>query len=145
MSAFQCSPSHIAAIIGTAHKLDPSRTSLPDMSREMARHPDLAAEYTDSASFAGALLARENARSLDHRYAHHSTAHAWAAPSALDCAMWYSRPLSPIALIKAIQCLDYQSCEHDAWSLSDAKRLLDQIARAAISKMDGYEEAAWSL
>jgi hypothetical protein len=48
-------------------------------------------------------------------------------------------------VIKAADCLDYQSCEHPEWDKSEAKQLLDAIRAAAISKLPGYEEAEWAI
>jgi len=56
----------------------------------------------------------------------------------------YAR-LSPVAVLKACSCYEYQSCEHPGWETSEAKRLIDSITQAAIAALPGYQDAAWEI
>lgn len=59
---------------------------------------------------------------------------------------WESAPrLTPIEVIKACDCLAYQSCEYDGWNDSKARRLLDDLKSAAINALPGYQEAPWGI
>lgn len=51
----------------------------------------------------------------------------------------------PIEIIKLCSSLEYQSCEHPGWDDSLAKKLLDEIRHAAITKLPGYDAAPWSI
>ena len=92
----------------------------------------------------GAIVARilraENIRSLRARYPSDYMKLVGDAP-------YTFRPVrenyTPVEVIKACHCLSYQSCEADDYDQTHAKRLLDQIERAAISHVPGYESAEW--
>jgi len=53
--------------------------------------------------------------------------------------------LEPIQVIKLVRSLDYQSCETDEWEMTLAAQQLRWISGEAISRLDGYEDAAWSF
>lgn len=53
--------------------------------------------------------------------------------------------LSPIEVVKAVDCLAYQCCEVDEWDETDAARTLESIRGAAITKVAGYDEAPWGI
>lgn len=46
-----------------------------------------------------------------------------------------SAPLAPEAVVKAVSCYDYQSCEHPQWHTSTAKAVVESIHRAAEARM----------
>lgn len=55
-------------------------------------------------------------------------------------------PLDDVAVIKAISCAEYQSCEHAAWEESEACRYLDNLSeriatRLGVSRDDLFEWA----
>ena len=52
-------------------------------------------------------------------------------------------PFSAVQVIKACNCLDYQSCEHDGWEASEAKSFLDSLISAACHRLPGYDAAEW--
>ena len=86
-----------------------------------------------------AELFEENCRSVDHRYAevnardYRYTARAGA------------RELSPVQVLKACNCLEYQSCEHPGWEDSQARANLEVIRAYAVRQLPGYEDADWTL
>jgi len=53
--------------------------------------------------------------------------------------------MSAIQVIKACQCYAYQACEADTWEASTAKCMIDAITAAAITHINGYSDAAWSI
>ena len=87
----------------------------------------------------GAMLHRENVASVNHRYSE-STVPAFVYDSTVE-----SLKVEPVQIIKAAHCLDYQSCEHDAWDKSEARQLLLQIIENAAYKFPGYESAQWEI
>lgn len=65
------------------------------------------------------------------------------------------RPLTPVEMLKAIRCLDYQSCEHDGWGESVAYKALEQLTDAALDRAGltddnyhnspEYDKAPWGF
>lgn len=87
----------------------------------------------------GALLHAENVKSVNHRYGSRSQEVFAFDNSALI------KMLKPVAIIKAANCLDYQSCEHEGWKFSRAKVIVEAIISHAITRLEGYEAAAWEI
>jgi hypothetical protein len=63
----------------------------------------------------------------------------------LYCFTYAARPLSPVQLIKAVHCLDYQSCETEDWETTLAWRICQAVVSAAIGRLPAYEAAAWEI
>lgn len=53
--------------------------------------------------------------------------------------------LEPVQILKAVNCLNYQSCEVEDWEDSDAKAVLDAIMHMAFRQLPGYDDAAWEI
>jgi hypothetical protein len=53
--------------------------------------------------------------------------------------------LSAVEALKAIICLKYNSCEHSTWKGSKAQKFLQLAQYTAISKLDGYDKAEWTI
>ena len=53
--------------------------------------------------------------------------------------------LKPVAILKMCDCLEYQSCETEDYRQTVAFDLLDDIRRAAIKALAGYEDAPWDF
>ncbi len=51
----------------------------------------------------------------------------------------------PVQVLKAIQCYEYQSCEHGGWEASEAKAFCDSLRSRTISGLPGYDDAAWGI
>jgi len=89
----------------------------------------------------GHMLKAENRRSVGHRY-------DTKEPADFYRATWFqlvSKPTTPVQTLKAIACYEYQSCEHAEWEQSEAKAFCDALTKRMISKLPGYEEAAWEI
>jgi len=84
------------------------------------------------------LLLAENTRSVNHRYRENTPVETIVFSS-------QDPTLSPIEVIKACDCLDYQSCETDDWHSTPACKLLESILSHAVRQLDGYENAAWEI
>lgn len=115
--------------------------------RECVREHD-ASRYavTISPDRLGDILWTENERSIEARY---PSDHAEML-TADYCLGYRYQPWSRIGLthaeaFKAIDCLEYQSCEHDDWRDSEAKRFLDVLRGALIGTLPGYGAAKWEV
>jgi hypothetical protein len=53
--------------------------------------------------------------------------------------------LTPIEIIKACHCLNYQSCEVPNWEKTKAYKIIQNIISQATTKISGYEEAEWGI
>lgn len=88
------------------------------------------------------MLQRQNMRSVNARYPQHDDSNA---PS-IDFLHYPLQPaISALQAIKAVQCLEYQSCKTADWRDTDAKRFCDWVMSEAISQLPGYEQAQWSI
>jgi hypothetical protein len=87
----------------------------------------------DTADEVGGMLWQENVASVCARY-EDDTADDYA--EVFDYA--YRDPgcvMTPGEALKAIGCLEYQSCEHDGWADSEAKRCLDALEARAVGML----------
>jgi len=86
-----------------------------------------------------AFLFEENCRSVDYRYGEVNPRdyRYENRPGA--------RELSPVQILKACNCLEYQSCEHPDWEDSRARACLASIRAQAVRMLPGYEDADWTL
>jgi hypothetical protein len=101
---------------------------LREQTRELTRHTQ---------DRVGAMLWNENRRSVDHRYDEANDREVYRfAPSKVT---------TPVAILKALDCYEYQSCEHDGWETSEAHAFCAALRRAMIHALPGYEDAAWEI
>lgn len=87
----------------------------------------------------GAMLLAENARSVNHCYDEDD----WEP-------VYLFHPLpgtpDPLVVLKAITCLEYQSCEHDGWLDSEARVFCQALRRVVITELPGYSAAeGWPI
>lgn len=92
----------------------------------------------------GLMLTLENHLSVNHRYVKASH-----IPEAIpDETFVYERPkliIDPVKVLKAIDCYEYQSCEHPDWKTSEAKAFCRALRGRAISSLPGYENSDWEV
>lgn len=55
------------------------------------------------------------------------------------------RVLTPGQVFKAIDCLDYQSCEHAGWRKSEAFAFLTALRHKVCAAVSDYEDAPWEF
>ena len=83
----------------------------------------------ETAPAIAAMLHSENVRSVNSRYSERARRTGFVYRSV---PIYYLRPED---IIKACDCLDYQSCEHKGWLRSNAKMALVAIRESAIDAM----------
>lgn len=91
-----------------------------------------------SADVVGQILLAENYRSVNYRYDEEE----------IDTLYHYRKPrivADPVQVLKAIRCLEYQSCEHPEWEQSEAWAFLQALQGFAINALPGYDDAKWSI
>jgi hypothetical protein len=132
MSAYVVHPHHIRALVTWAGARNLTYYLPGTGHRAIAGDEDRVAQ----------VLYAENVRSVAHRYRDFT-------PDDRPFVFRFERDavleLSPIAVVKACHCLAYQSCEHDEWGTSEAKRIVDAIEARAVRLVPGYDAARWEL
>ena len=92
----------------------------------------------------GQFLISENVASVRYRYADsdpESMIPDWTGlPYVLERSRATVRPTS-VEGLKAIDCYEYQSCEHPGWETSDASAFCESLRRGLIAALPGYSEA----
>lgn len=146
MSAFICSPEHIAELAIFAAR---SQESIHVPRVHMGEHPDHAYEPETLAAEYAYVLYQENIKSVKARYPNCNDSEL---PGPIDrpdsIAIGYDQIARPkvkdiVNILKMCDCLQYQSCETDEYELSKAYRLLSAIRSAAIRELPGYDGAPW--
>jgi hypothetical protein len=119
MSAFICNHSHVTALAVYA-----------------GRHRLLG---RTSPNQIGDRLHAENVKSVNYRYGEATR------PDFAMCEWAAFQAFSDAQILKAAECLRYQSCEHPGWKESDACRLLEAIIGRCSGPPSGYDEADWVI
>jgi hypothetical protein len=163
MSAYMHDPAHIDTLVHAALRFSSSGLtwqSGPNLSLDWQR---LKAYDYDAATRIGKILLRENAESMAYRYnmkdldndADGGTRSIeYLGYLALADEYKYSindngkpwRVLPAVAILKAIDSYEYQSCEHPEWKESEARHFCDALRHSLIERLPGYEQAeTWSI
>lgn len=126
MSAWICSRTHIAAVAKAAVQLGVIQ----------------AAQAVENAN----ALEVENFKSVDYRYREHNIREGEVTQADID----HAPILSLHGTLKAVHCLNYQSCEHPGWMNSNAEHLLAAIeaiakTRGAVEGSPAYESEPWGI
>ena len=85
----------------------------------------------------GQTLVNENFKSVNYRYNESDKPYKYIFEQVKN--------INPIQVLKAINCLDYQSCEHANWKKSNARKILDDIRDICINKLPGYDDFQWEI
>lgn len=105
---------------------------------------------SNNAEEIGAMLWNENVRSVSYRYPSDSLESLpgridspWLTPYTYSFMRTPYR--EPVAVLKAIDCYEYQSCETPDWEQSEAFAFCRALRRHVIGRLPGYDEADWSI
>ena len=131
MSAFAVSQNHIRALVNFAQ-------CYRQFSHGPFSYYHNAEHHKPSATELGQMLHAENVASVDYRYGN-------SEEPVQQFRDDFTKPISPVQCLKAIACLEYQSCEHPGWESSAAKAALDSLQHVAINALPGYEDASWEI
>lgn len=131
MSAFVVSPTHIDALLTFAQR--------PQYEAPACYYKgSVKVTFYDNLNAIGQILLDENVRSVNFRYTEQTDSPAYLYHP-------YRGNLPPVQIIKACDCLNYQSCETDDWKDTEAHLILDTIRERAINELPGMDEAEWEL
>jgi hypothetical protein len=103
---------------------------------------------TDDCQRAAEILLAENVRSVSYRYQDDDVSNlpgviAEAGTAIVYNPIWYLPPA--VAILKACDCYDYQTCENKDYPTTDAWKIVDTVRGYAIRSLRGYEEANWEI
>lgn len=135
MSAFVVNDKHLNALITWA-SLNNMRFHFASDGNRRKYDPSI----TEDAQALVEILYKENVRSVCARYPQDKPEDFLPAP-----VYNFVNGMSAIQIVKACNCLDYQSCETSDWKETDAYRIVDWIQSEAIAKLPGYNEAKWEI
>jgi hypothetical protein len=155
MSAFIVDKRHIDALLTAGLKSDqygPLRWLAPAPKNENAYRkgepwgPEAAKETNErrreltaeTAHQVGAMLVAENQRSVNFRYDEEKMEDLYEYEP-------YRGKLTPVQVLKAIACFDYQACETPDWDESEAKAFCNALMHRMIVELPGYDEAKWEI
>ena len=143
MSAFTVSDKHVSAILqGVYGKTHTGQNIWPSQNDPKAYHyhSGLLAKCQSEAN----ELMAQNIRSVNWRYrkSDHVPHDVLVGNVQLDLK---AVALSPLEVLKLIDCLDYQSCETDDWEQTISFGLLNRYRAMMIGKLPGYNEAEWAI
>lgn len=127
MSAFICSDTHILALVeaGRIYSYEHSPQSLDHSATSFQEIVD--------------ILLGENYRSVNYRYRNEMGERHKLTYKPIPMK-W-----SPVDILKACDCFDYQACETEDYTSSRAAKIIDKIRHLAIKKLSGYEKAPWGI
>ena len=161
MSAWICSPLHIKALAIFATNLTGHvfgrHTKTADgewIKTQVKEFPLVYLDFEEAQDLSDAttvarILMTENIKSVCHRYDEEEAKYYWQElnvdVSPADKTHFPKLRLTPIQLIKLIHCLNYQSCDHDEWDATLARKILATLEDHLIRTMPGYEEAPWGI
>lgn len=128
MSAFVVSDKHINSLLTWAN-INMDGINLPD-------GDILSFKVVDDLQKLAQILLDENYKSVNYRYNRNDSE---------TIEFHFTPVLTPVEILKACECFDYQACETNDYKESAAYRIIDWIKGSAIGKLPGYESAAWEI
>ena len=128
MSAFIVTKNHIDAIVTTLS------------AQECNSIKEILKNYGNNLDLIGLILWNENYKSVNYRYNENEKTPKYS-----------HRPksLKLMESVKAIDCLNYQSCERPDYESSEANKILSTLKDVLLNQMKNsnpeYEAAAWGI
>lgn len=128
MSAFIVTKTHIDAIVTTIS------------SQTCYSVKELVKNYQANFDLIGQILWNENYKSVNYRYNENEP----------NPTYFFSYKFVNLGQsLKAIDCLNYQSCEHPDYEKSEAKNILNTLGKVLLGKMKElnteYQKAEWLI
>src|ERR1700746_2319525 len=148
MSAWMVSKTHIDLIVATAFRGPKNAPRGWSQMRPYFADHQLSVEALDRL---GEELVKENLSSIHSRYPDTvSNPEGVPGPIAQYWLEEYIFPdstpaLTAVEALKALDCYEYQSCEHPEWEQSIAFKFCSSLRHALISTLPGYESAPWGF
>jgi len=153
MSAFVVSRNHIRYLVSAA--ADRNLTEIQDYPLSWSWEGEMhTLPFDDRAeqTWLGQMLWAENVKSVSYRYRDDETSELPGVVEEAeggfqygDHKPWSSSPITPVQVLKACDCYEYQSCEHPEWKQSEAYAFIQALRERAIEALPGYDKAQWEI
>jgi hypothetical protein len=146
MSAFICSPKHIATVAVAGFKV------ANDYDLHVYCGPD--SEYLRAPKPLAKLLMAENIRSVAYRYPKNVECSRPGQSGFDDEALIeeagrltdvVDTPSSIVETLKLLNCVEYQSCETPGYDKTPAAYAIRSLREHLVAFLPGYAEAPWSI
>jgi hypothetical protein len=151
MSAFVVSKSHIDALVHAAYFGPRDVHALPQQSGHWYKPNFRGCQNwaLDQMDEVGEMLVKENLSSIHARYPDTVT-DPEGTPGPVE-QYWLQRyehempkqKMGVVEALKALDCYEYQSCEHPEWETSEAFRFCRSMRHSLIGCLPGYDAAPW--
>jgi hypothetical protein len=150
MSVFMVSKEHIDAIIAVVAQ-GPAQSEQDRQQWEDSMKYGILPDSSDPLGELGNTLIRENLASINARYPdtvnHPERVPGPCEPYWLVPYVFHSPKRIPtvVEAFKLIHSYQYQSCEHNGWETSQAKRTCEKLINLLIMALPGYKSAKWEI
>lgn len=137
MSAFSVTNTHINTLISWAkHHIKEIRVYGNNPTSSNRFDLTISEQFTRC----GQLLRDANNASINYRYGQGACDDDYYPQHLSKAAQ-----LNPVAILKLLDCLSYQSCEPPNYEDGLAYKVINTIRSYAICKLAGYEESPWAI
>lgn len=123
MSAFIVSRKHIDSLV----------TAYLDEAQYYSRVMEIDIKHLNKI---GQTLIIQNAKSFNYRY---------NEKEPVELYRFNSVKQSPIQILKACHCYNYQACETPDYKNSEARSIIKKIEAYIMTQLPGYAEAQWEI
>jgi hypothetical protein len=135
MSAFICSQEHINAIVNFwCSTNEDLYIYMPEIEKPLIYSAHDCSDF----EMVGQILTDANYKSVNYRYDENEEPEKYKNDI-------FARSYPPVQILKALDCLTYQSCEFDGYYESLAYMIVEEIRHKAICKLPGYDESQWEI
>src|SRR5260370_18683384 len=93
----------------------------------------------------GRVLWRENIASVTHLYRNMSREELLEVFEAVEAYRFKPTRARPEAVAKIADYYDHQTCEHDAWQASEARKITLEIKAGYPATLPGYDSMPWGI
>jgi hypothetical protein len=144
MSAFMVDEAHIDYLVTAAQDL-----SRRDHDGAFRWYHAGEMHELDDETRVGRMLIQENLDSVLARYSDCTPEDVPGPipPPSPETYVWKRSRLevTAIQVLKAVNCFNYQACEHEMWTISDAYAFCETLKAVAVHQLPGYTEAKWCI
>jgi len=136
MSAFIVSTAHINALVnaGYANTLSWYAPADASLGRPRDERRTLTSDNLDAT---GQMLMQACVASVSYRYGSHEQIPHYRHTFRL--------PRPAVAMLKLLDCYEYQSCERPDWPESEAHAYCEALRSRLIGQLPGYDAAPWAI
>lgn len=134
MSAFMCTDEHISAIIEYGSLMGCAMYDCDGASME----------FKGNEKYLAQILKTANIESLNERY-NEDTDFEEVRYIQRASSEWADFPYDAVQMMKLCDCFNYQACEVEKYESTPAFRIVETVKGWACRRVDGWEQAQWTI